>query len=168
MTENDQKEHLSRAYVHTVAARAGYSFEIKVTDDDSVDGTIHAKGEVGVGASLKSPRIDVQLKATEVEERLDEATLSFPLPIKNYNELIGEYCAPRLLVVLVLPRDQTTWLEQTEEAMICRRCAYWLSLYNLAPTTNTTTVTVKIPRIQVFTVAELHNLMGRAANREPL
>ena len=42
----------------------------------------------------------------------------FPLPIKNYNDLRREMLVPSILVVLVLPKNPSHWLETTEECMI--------------------------------------------------
>ena len=37
MLENEQKQQLSVAYVHAVAARAGYACQVFNLDDDSID-----------------------------------------------------------------------------------------------------------------------------------
>ena len=44
MTEEQQKEELSRAYVLAVAAKAGFSCTTPRVDDDSVDLTVMARG----------------------------------------------------------------------------------------------------------------------------
>lgn len=93
----------------------------------SVDVVIGASGSVRDNVVIRSPRVELQLKAT-TQDDLNNGHLAFPLPIKNYDDLRGDTLVPRLLVVLQLPEDSNRWLEQTEEQMISRRCAFWLSL----------------------------------------
>ncbi len=64
VTENEQKQQLSVAYVHAVAARAGYACQLIAVDNDSIDVQIAARGFVHQTAVVRSPKIDVQLKAT--------------------------------------------------------------------------------------------------------
>jgi hypothetical protein len=117
LTENEQKQQLSVAYVHAVAARAGFICEAPRLDFDSVDVYISASGKVHERSVIRSPRLDVQLKATSsLELRSDH--LIFPLPVKNYDDLRQDRAAPIILVVLVLSKDPALWLEMTEDCMI--------------------------------------------------
>ena len=61
----------------TVAARAGYTYQPTIVDDDSVDGTIAAKGQIHEQSVLRSPRLEVQLKASS-QEILAEDHVAFP------------------------------------------------------------------------------------------
>ncbi len=167
MTENEQKEQLSVAYVHAVAARAGYACQVIHIDDDSIDVQLAARGRVHNKAVLRSPKIDIQLKAT-AKPVLRANHLSIVLPLKNYNDLREESLVPRLLVVLLLPEEEDRWLVQTEDEMISRRCAYWSTLLGKPETENVDSVTVHLPRNQQFTVAGLRELMEKVSRREPL
>lgn len=166
LTENEQKQQFSFAYCHTVAARAGYACQITQTDIESVDLTILAQGEIVLGAR-HSPRIEVQVKSTS-QEVLREDHLPFPLPVKNYNELRISCVLPRILVVLLLPESVDDWLAQDELLLSLRHCAYWISLRGQAETTNQKTVTVHVPRAQLFSPEHLIQLMKQAAREEPL
>jgi hypothetical protein len=75
---------------------------------------------------------------------------------------------PRLLVVFLLPDAQGDWLEQTEEQMITRRCAYWRSLLGFPDTKNKTNVTVHLPRTNCLTVESLRTMMETVSRRDPL
>jgi hypothetical protein len=167
MTENEQKQQLSIAYVHAVAARAGYACQITSVDNDSIDVQLAARGMVHQQAVLRSPRIDIQLKATS-HRVLQEGFLAFPLPIKNYNDLREPVLVPRILVVLLLPQDEALWLVQSEDAMVTKHCAYWMALLGEPETKNQSTVTVQLPRHQQFTVAGLRSLMEKVSRREAL
>lgn len=167
MTVNEQKQQLSIAYVYAVAARAGYACQVIHVDNDSIDVQLAAKGTVHRQAVLRSPKIDVQLKATS-QPVLKERHLTFPLPIKNYNDLREPVLVPRILVVLLLPEDDSLWLVQSEDAMITKHCAYWMALLGRSETKNQSSVTVQLPRDQRFTVFGLRSLMEKVARKEEL
>jgi hypothetical protein len=167
MTENEQKQQLSVAYVHAVAASAGFACQATIVDDDSVDVTIAAKGRVHEQSVLLSPRLEVQLKASS-QDILRDDHVAFPLPVKNYEELRCDTMVPRLLVVFVLPDEPRDWLEQSEDQMITRRCAYWRSLLGSPDTKNKETVTVHLPRTNCLTVESLRSMMEAASREEPL
>jgi len=63
--------------------------------------------------------------------------VSFPLGLKNYQELRATPLIPRLLFVLVLRRNPAEWMETSEESMISRRFAYWASLLGMKEASNT-------------------------------
>lgn len=162
MTENEQKQQLSVAYVHAVAAQAGYACQAKIVDDDSVDVSIHATGYVHDQAVLRSPWLALQLKATSVRKPRGKH-LTFPLKLKNYEDLRLRTLVPRILVVLVLPTNPREWIEMSEECMISRRCAYWVSLLGLPGKPNSSRVSVRLPRTQRFDVEQLKGIMERIA-----
>jgi hypothetical protein len=70
---------------------------------------------------------------------------------------------PRLLVVLLLPRDPAEWIEQSHEEMLCRYAAYYLSLFGMPDRENVSTVSVALPRRNLFSVANLRRLMAEAS-----
>lgn len=79
---------------------------------------------------------------------------------KNYDDLRGEgFLVPRILVVVTVPVAAQEWLSQSEEEMILRHCGYWVSLREAPATENTHSVTVDIPRRNVFDVEALRRLM---------
>ncbi len=165
MTVNEQKQQLSVAYVHAVAARAGYTCQVQYVDMDSVDVIISASGRVHDQSVILSPRLAVQLKASS-SLTLKPDHVMFPLPRKNFDDLRRDTLVPLILVVLVLPKDPAQWLEQTEEGMISRRCAYWTSLRGSAETRNFRTVSVRLPRSQVFSVNQVQDMMHRISLEE--
>lgn len=121
LTPQDQEEALSRAYVHAVAARAGYVIATYDLDRDGVDLQIHAGGAM-------RPALGIQLKATINLGEARDGQYSFRLNVRNYELLCTPVQTPRLLVVLDLPQDETQWLTVTAEELVMRRRAYWLNL----------------------------------------
>ena len=156
MDENQQKELFGFAYVRAVASVAGYGVHRPEPDDDSVDLVVSARGPQG---SYRSPRLDVQVKCT-AQDCVAEDAVHYPLKLKNYEELRGEgFLVPRVLVVVTVPVAVQDWLSQSEQEMILRHCGYWLSLRDAPETDNDSSVTVRIPRANVFSVENLRRLM---------
>jgi hypothetical protein len=156
MTLDDQKEQFSFAYVRAVAAAAQVVVNEQSVDDDSVDLSFQQKGG---GGQVRSPRVDAQLKCTEIAN-IHQNHIAFPLKLKNYDELRPtDLLVPRILIVVTVPDDLATWLNHSEAELAVRKCGYWHSLRGLPATTNTTNVTVHLPRTNQFTVAELQKIM---------
>ena len=154
-----QKEQFSHAYVRAVAAVAGFTVAKPEVDDDSVDLSIKSK------LHSVRPQVDLQLKCSETIDLVDQ-TLSFALKQKNYVDLSGNVLVARILVILHVPTDLTQWIEQSEDQMLMRRCAYWVSLAGFPMTENQTSTTIQIPRSQKFTADALKDMMARIAGGE--
>lgn len=153
LTDPDQKEALSRAYVGALAARAGFLTSVPDLDRDSIDLRIMASGDF-------RPALDLQLKASSNLAPPKDGKLPFALKSKNYNDLRVETQTPRLLVLLELPHDESSWMTVTPEELILRRRAYWLSLQQGShAATSQQTITVPIPESNVFDVNALQELM---------
>jgi hypothetical protein len=155
---SQQKEQLSNVYLQAVTTVAGYSLYRPSVDDDSVDWGIAAKGVMG---RIRAPRLELQLKSTS-RDLLDDKYLRYPLKLKNYDDLrLLDFAIPRILIVLVLPENLADWLQQSEEELCLRYCAYWVSLRGMPETPNTTTVTISLPRSNQFTATALQSIMQR-------
>jgi hypothetical protein len=164
MEISQQEEQFSHAFVHAVASVAGFSIYRPDVDDDSVDLTIAGRGGRGIA---RPPRIEIQLKCTN-RGRLTRQHLIYPVKRKNYDDLrLADLIVPRLLVVVTLPSD-SEWLEQSERRLILRRCAYWASLRGLEERENVRSISIRLPRRNVFSVESLRGLMRRAGDKEPL
>lgn len=125
-------------------------------DLDSVDLRVHAGGN-------HRPSVDLQLKATTALEVGVDGRIRYRLPIKNYNDLRIRTMIPRLLVVLDLPKDESQWMTVTDDELVLRRRAYWLSLQSgFNDVGDQATVTVSIPDAQRLSVESLRHLMEQA------
>ena len=157
--QNVQKERLSLAYIAAVTGRLGYDMIEWNVDLYGCDGTITS----GEGTFLK---LDFQAKSTSRDVLRDDH-VAFDLPVKNYNDLRKRRSNSIILAVLVLPNDEAEWLSHSEEALIMRRCAYWMSLKGYPDSANTSSVTVQIPRRQVFDTTQVQQLM-RSLEQDPV
>jgi hypothetical protein len=159
LPRNQRQEALSRAYVRAIAARAG----VLCTDaaqDFGID--LFLRGVATRDGQFwdTGPQLDVQLKSTtRAEVRATEVV--YDLEVRAYN-LLREPSAGglRVLVLLVLPEDETQWLTQTVDELLLRRCAYWLSFRGAAPTTAHTTQRIVIPRTNVFSPEAVETLLN--------
>jgi Domain of unknown function (DUF4365) len=163
-----QKEEFSYAFISAIASAAGYSFQIAPRPLDLVGVDVTITGLVSPGSRRRS-RLDLQLKCTS-QDLLDNESIKFPLEIKNYNELRNDNPDddPLLLVIVLVPDKVEEWLQQSETELCLKRCAYWVSLRGQPQTTNQTTVTVYLPRTNIFSVDALKTLMQRIADGESI
>ena len=157
LTQELRQEAMSIAYIHAVAAMAGYTTAPPVPDVDGVDLRVQAGGWL-------HPNIDIQVKATTRLGSPDDGFFRFPLKIGNYDLLRERTQVPRLLVVLGMPPDEEEWLSQTADALVMKRCAYWLGFKECEPVENKYTVTVRIPQCNVFDLLGLQSLMEMSRN----
>ena len=155
LTARDQEERLSMAYAHAVAARAGYTTAVYDLDRNGIDLRVQAGGAM-------RPALELQLKATINLRQANAESFSFALPLRNYNLLREPTQTPQLLVVLDLPRDAQQWLTITDDELVIRHRAYWLDLLGAEETANRKSVTVAIPRANLFDVPGLQDLMERS------
>ncbi len=160
MDPNLQKSRFSLAYIEAVAAQTGFHVEEVKVDRDSIDGTLMA--DFG-----KRPRIEFQAKAT-AQDVINEDHIHFPLPAKNYRDLIEETINPRILIVAVVPTEVNLWVNQTQDELCMRHSAYWLSLAGKPPSSNKTSVTVRLPLANMFNRGQLVDLMRNAERRGEL
>ena len=130
---NQLMEALSRAYVRTIAARAGVICD-DVLQDYGVDLFIREFAPVGKRYLDVGRQIDLQLKST-TRAALNDKSVLYDLDVPAYNLLRQLSPVPRLLILVVLPEDPLLYLEQSEEQLLLRGCAYWLSLRGPRPPT---------------------------------
>jgi hypothetical protein len=83
--------------------------------------------------------------------------------------LISPNQYPQLILVVVLVPDEVEqWLEQSEDELCLKYSGYWLSLQGRPSSTNEQSVTVQIPRQNLFTVQALKSIMERLSQGEAL
>jgi hypothetical protein len=170
LSSQNIESELSYAYLHAVASRGGIMCEVlgRHADEAGVDVQLRVKGRLAENSILTQFAIDVQLKATKKKPVEQDGKYSYSLKRKNYDELRSvDTGAPQLLVVLFLPEDATTWLTHSEECLVTRRCAYWLTLRG-APATDQESRTVYIPTANLLSVEAIRDLMTRFSRREVL
>ena len=169
LSENNIKAELSYCYLHAIAAMSGMGCRQGDRHEDGmgVDATLRIKERFGSDSILTRFTVDVQLKATAVQPKEVDGKWSFPLRLKNYDDLRVTDCdAPQLLVVLFLPVEQGRWLAHSAERLVFQRCAYWVSLRNAPESENDTQQTVYLPTDNHLSVPKLREVVARFSRRE--
>jgi hypothetical protein len=172
LTEQNIEAELSYAYLHAVATRAGFgcSFTPRHLDDAGVDAQVHEEGRFLAADSIYASFIlHVQLKATRLAPVEQAGRFSHSLRLHEYNRLRDTHVGVRrILAVLYLPPDPTDWLRHSEDALIARRCAYWVSLRGAPASSNEVSQTVYVPRAQMLSVTALTDIMTRCSREEDI
>ena len=129
---------------------ANFDYGIDVTVNEIIDANGHFF-ESGF-------RLDIQAKSS-VNAKVEKDFVTYALEVKAYETLRVESQVPRILVLLVLPAHESQWVDQDEERLILRKCAYWVSLRGRGPITNQARITIRIPRTNLFAVEGLRSIM---------
>lgn len=167
---NDIKSELSYAYLHAVAARAGFGCKTGNRHDDNaaIDAVVSVFTRLAPGSFLTDFAIDFQLKATARPLALrPDNTIAYAMPRNQYDRLRNlETGSHKLLAVLELPEAEEEWLDVGAEELVCRRCMRWVSLRGAPDAKAQTSVTVYIPDENRLTVEALTGLARRISRRE--
>lgn len=169
LSTNDVEEEISIAYTHAVCASARMGFQVtnRHQDNRGVDGLISAYAPFGPNDGyLESVDIGVQLKATKKQPKETETHFSYFLDsVSQYDVLRSDkWGTTRILIVLFLPDDDTTWLHHSHEQLLMRRCAYWVSLLGAAPCGNKSGQTVYLPKAQCLNADNLRSLCSHLSH----
>jgi hypothetical protein len=144
-----------------VASAAGCSTTKYNSDAVGIDWTLQSENG---DYPRKYPKLDVQLKCTSTA-RPNGHVWGYNLEVKNYKKLQGvAYDNARILVVVYVPSDVESWLQQSDEELIVRHCGYWISLRGAPETSNSRTQAIEIPRANQFTVEALQSMMDTIGN----
>ncbi len=135
-----------------------------------MDAILHEDGRrLAPDSVLTSFEVHVQLKATYQTPVEQDGDFSYSLTVPRYDKLRKpQVNSPRILVILYLPGDTTEWLRHSEDCLVAKRCAYWVSLRNAPDSANPKHQTVYVPRRQILSVESLTELMTRFSRREEI
>jgi hypothetical protein len=162
-----RQEAASRVYVHAIAARCGLGCSFR-DFDYGIDLTVHTIQRVGHRYVESGFNLDIQAKSTTTAVVTPTQVL-YDMEVKAYDDLRdASVGCPRILVLLVMPDEETAWTEQNEDHLLLRKCAYWMSLKGMPATTSTARIRVAIPRANRLSVDALIRLMDKVRKREDL
>lgn len=172
LSSQNIEAELSYSYLHAVASKAGFACEHaqRHLDDAGVDAIVREDGrKLSHNSVLTSLELHVQLKATFQSLHESEGRFSYSLTVPRYDKLRNPRVnSPRILVLLILPAEASNWLEHSEEGLVAKRCAYWVSLRNAAESQNPKHQTVYVPKSQILSPESLTELMARFSRREEI
>jgi hypothetical protein len=172
LSDQNVEAELSYAYLHAVATRGGFacSYSTRHLDDACIDALVHEDGRLLAEDSIRTSfTLHVQLKATRVAPLEQSGRFSFALPVRQYNKLRETRLeSSRILAILYLPEDPSEWLRHSKEALVAKRCAYWVSLRGAPASPNEMVQTVYVPQNQVLSVDGLRDVMIRCSREEEI
>ncbi len=171
LTQEHQKEGLSRAYVQAVAAVAGINISVgNRSHDYGVDGAFHEVSFVNGKRVDSGFSLEFQLKSSSFLKDAGDS-FKYALDADTHHCLVKRAsklrATPAILILLALPELLKDWLELSEENLILRHCCYWVAP-TWTPTNNTSSVTIDIPKKQTLTPEVLQELMKKISKGEPL
>ena len=126
------QEQFSKAFILSIASLAGCGGRCTRGPTSTA-----STGPCRAGCRA-ARKLDLQVKSLRAAPG-DGEHVPYPLKRKNYDDLsLPELLAPRLLVLVLIPRDPASWLQCSPDQLVLRHCAYWLSLAGARPrpTTN--------------------------------
>lgn len=167
--KQDIESELSYAYLHAVASKAGFACQVtnRLSDKSSIDAEVRVLERMTNDSILTDFMIDIQLKATYKKLNINNKNYSFSLPINQYDNLRAEGSSnQKLLVVLSLPTDESEWLSCNEEELVLKRCAYWVSLRGARTIDNSTSITIYIPKANLFSHESLREIASIRSREE--
>lgn len=145
MIETKRKEEISLSYLNAICAYVGIGVSINKHDDDGID--VYLQKLITLEDGIKiNINITAQLKSTSRVLTETKDVVKYPLESKNYNDLCRKSTSHQLLFVLLLPNDESKWIEHSVDELIIRKCMYWVDLTNKTPTSNTDNITIEIPK----------------------
>ena len=158
------KEDLSICYLKTVAAVNGIATEQHHHDEDSIDVEIKKVIELGSGRKFNS-QVSVQLKSTSSPSQYSfgEDEITYRLKVKNYNDLCAASAMPSILGLFILPEDEKEWVNWDAKELMLKGQMFWLCLQGKPVSTNTDSVSVKIPISNRISKDSIENLLIKAA-----
>lgn len=172
LTSQNVEAEISYAYLHAVCAKAEMECQPagRHLHGAGVDATISASDTFALDSIFTDISLHVQLKATTRAPTRRNGRLSyFMSDVSRYNKLRKAGATPRrVLVVLFLPLASSSWLTWSDKSLTLQRCAYWVSLRDAPPSTNSSGQTVYLPESQVFSPAGLRGLIVRLSRDDEL
>lgn len=171
ITTQHTQEELSRAFITAAGGRAGLIVNLKGRSQDyKVDGSLHEvdffngiRGETGFP-------LDFQMKASTAWTSRN-GLIIYKLDAPTYDYLAGRAEAkgatPIILILMCLPKNESTWTCFKEHRVQLKRCCYWTRITGSAKG-NKSSVTIRIPKANLITPDVLRDLIEKVKKGETL
>ncbi|MDR2170551.1 MAG: DUF4365 domain-containing protein [Planctomycetaceae bacterium] len=144
-----REELIHRSYMSALAAKASVNITINESEFDyGTDGRFFSVSKDNDTGKLYDDGIEIpfQLKASKNAKEC-EGGASCTIDADVYNKLCMRY-KPIMLILLVLPRNESEWVTISTGSLILRKCCYWKYFsYKTPKTSNKSNVTVYFEKI---------------------
>jgi len=158
MTVENKKENISISYLEAVCASQGINMQLNRNDADGIDALL-SKWLTRNNGSKYHAKIDVQLKASSNGHTEHGNYYSYPLKVKNYNDLLEPATVKPYLFLLVLPEKENDWISHSVSELVIKQCMFWLDLSGSLATSNTSNITVQFPKTHIVSPTALEELL---------
>ena len=163
------KEDLSICYLKTLSALKGVGLEEIHHDEDSMDVMIKKTIKLDDERKFNS-QISIQLKSTSSPSQYEikEHEIIYTLKVKNYNDLCVNAAMPSILALFILPEDENEWVNWDERELMLRGQMFWLCLQGKPTSSNSKSVSVKIPKTNRISTDMIEALLIKVAEEGEL
>ena len=158
MTVENKKENISISYLEAICASQGINMQLNRNDADGID-VLLSKWLTQNNGNKYHAKIDVQLKASSSGHTEHENYYSYPLKIKNYNDLREPATVKPYLFLLVLPENEIDWVIHSVNELVIKQCMFWLDLSSSPATSNTSSTTVHFPKAHIVSPKALEEIL---------
>jgi len=165
MTTENRKEEVSISYLNAVCAIQGISITHNERDEDGID-VFLKKRLIRDNGGKYDAQINVQLKSSSGNYTEYKDHYTYPLKVKNYNDLRVPSTAKSYLFLLVLPQNEYEWIVHSIDELIIKQCMFWLDLSGMPDTGNSSSVTVHLPKAQAVSPAGLEKILREVMDIE--
>lgn len=164
MHKSRDKEDLQISYISALCAASGISYDTQSHDDDSTDGIIKKRINLGDGRFYDAA-VRIQLKCTSSASQYEDkgTYITYKLKVKNYNDLCTPSTTPIILGLLILPENEDEWIDWSTEELLIRGCMYWKDFSGCEKSNNAGTVNVKIEKSDVINQKTLNDILTQIA-----
>lgn len=155
----DSMEQFQISYISAIAAAAGCNVVGAPTIDEGIDFMLTHKSDQHVKSGAVP--LEIQLKSTTQYDGLDVDYLESDMRADRYAEFTSlDPNINRIVVIMSIPKDQSTWLEASHEQLVLRNCSYWANLAGL-PASTAKRPTFRTPKSKIFDDVALCGIMQR-------
>lgn len=165
MDQNAQKEEFSLGYIRILASVCGYVFDIASRQEDNYLGIDVKIIDSVSSVTNEPPRFTIQAKCTTSKYLIDRGDFyTYTLKINNYKHLIKKTIDPFILVITIVPEGIDNWIsiDDIKGETLLKSCSYWISLKGEKEIPTQSTVTIKIPKQNLFTTDVMKMLMQKS------
>ena len=162
ITEQHSKELLCRSYLTAVAGQARQNIKFGRELDYGVDGSYHQVEKRGKRHYETGIAMDFQAKAS-VDWFPRKDNIVYDLEKKAFDDLVARSqerrAAPFFLILLCLPKDESSWASFGPDELIIKKCAYYGRPHGLMATDNQSTKRIEIPIANALSPSTLLTLL---------
>lgn len=167
MDRSNQQGGYGEALVRVLSAAAGLRIAKPEPDLDGIDFCIWPD-RAGSLRGARSTPISVQVKTDSVADG-NATHWHYRLAVPHFNALADpETVFPTYLIMVIVPQDPREFVAVNPDGLLLRRSAYWHSLMDDDPITDSAKgakKAVSIPKANLLTVHSLRTLVSVADTR---